>query len=255
MLLPQLGPMRSIARLLAMDSKEAAAMGASDRCLAELVALLAVAEHVREQPLLINDLVSLSLYNLTFSTLEEILEYTPSLFSQEELDVLSRELKNVDENLTIRFEGERMFVLDMLQRIYTDDGNGDGKIIPLKVMDLRTQLELGPEGKTSSSLLPAIIAPIADIYLPSRKEVLAEYDRRLSYFETLQLSSQSSQFKSPTQTSFVAPQFAQATSALNPFYLLKLLIPAYDKAIEHASKTQRSRDAVLNKMYELRKNE
>jgi len=251
-LLQQLGPMRSNARVLSMDAKAAAANLNATRCVEDLLACLAIAEHAREQPLLICDLVSLSIYNITFLTLEEILEHQPSLFTQDELDMLLLKLQNIDEHLTIRFEGERMFVLDLLQRMFTDDGNGDGKIIPLKAMELGMQLELAPLESTNSSLLPTIFAPIADLYLPSRKQILEEYDRRLSYLENLQASTLHG---SSAPSSFVGEPWVQATSVFDPYYFIDLLTPTYDKAIEHASKSIQRRDALLQKINELRKKE
>ena len=161
-------------------------------------------------------------------------------------------MQNIDEHLTIRFEGERMFVLDLLQRMFTDDGNGDGKIIPLKAIGLGKQFELAPLESASSSLLPAIFAPIADLYFPSRKQILEEHDRRLSYLENLR---ESTLHGSSATSSFVGKPWVQATSVFDPYYVIDLLTPAYDNAIEHASKTIQRRDALLQKINELRKKE
>jgi hypothetical protein len=251
-LLPQLGPMRGNARLLAMDAKDAAANLDSGRCLVDVLALLAVGTHIREHPLVISDLVSLSIYNMAFSTIEEILERHPTLLTNEELEILVVKLQELDDYLTVRFDGERMFVLDILQRMYTDDGNGDGKIIPMKSSELLIDLGVVSPTKTNSSLLPALIAPIADIYQASRKEMLEEYDRRLRYFENMR---DTSQYTPPIKSEFAGAPWVQTPSVLDPFYIVELLTPAFDNAIDHAEHTLQRRDALLVNINALPKSE
>jgi hypothetical protein len=59
---PQLSHIRQMARLLRYDTKVAAIEGDSDRCFSDIESMLQLAVHVREHPLLISDLVSLSIF-------------------------------------------------------------------------------------------------------------------------------------------------------------------------------------------------
>jgi len=244
-LMPQLGPMRGMARLLSIDAKNAAVNGNSERCQSDIESMLTIGMHVREHPLLISDLVSFSVYNMAFSTLREIMDHNRTLFSTAQLDELARALKELDSNLNIRFDGERMFVLDLLQRMYTDDGNGDGRIIPIEGVKMLSQLEV-TTGFTSSSLIPALVAPIADMCFASRKETIVEYDRRLAYYEEQQKAA----FAEVSEDYlFVGLSWTPATSPIDPFYLIELLaMSTYDNAINHAVKTKESRDALLEKI-------
>ena len=244
-LMPPLAPMRSMVQLLSIDAKNAAANGDAKRCLSDFATMLAIGTHVREHPLLLSDLVSFSIYNLTFSTVDEIMEHDRTLFSSTQLDKLAQEFQGLENNFTIRFDGERMFILDLLQRVYTDDGNGDGSIIPIKGAKLLSHLEI-IEGSTSSSLVPSLLAPIADMCLASRKEMRIEFDRRLAFYEQQQLAAHT---ESTDDDLFVGLPWTPATSTMDPFYIIEILTaPSYESAIGVGVKTRKSRDALLDKI-------
>ncbi|MDP7006393.1 MAG: hypothetical protein QF718_09310 [Phycisphaerales bacterium] len=240
-LVPHLGHYREMARLLSIDAKDSAASGYASRCIKDIGSMIAIGIHTREHPILINDLVSFSIFNHTFSTLNEILDQYSYLFSSDQLEELSKELQQLNGNMSIRFEGERMFLLDLLQRMYTDDGNGDGKIVPIEAAKTLSYIEpISPE-LTSFSLVPAIFAPVADVFLASRKELLEEYDRRISYFKSKSVSSSNN-------SGYVGEPLSPSTSTINPFFLMELLTPAYEKAIKHANETRENRDDILKRV-------
>lgn len=244
-LLPQFSPMRHMAKLLAADAKDAAISGDALRCEEDLRTMLSLGTHVREHPLLINDLVSFSIYNLAFTTLQEVLDKTPELLMQEQLELLVNELQALDNQLAIRFEGEQMFFLDLLQRMYTDDGNGDGSIAPLDGREVFSQFEAVTVKSNSISLLPALFAPIVDLCFASRKEMREEYARRIAYFVQAQeeaLEKQPGEYIFPTQP------WAQSTSTINPYFLMDYITPTYDRAIEQAVKTKNARDILLEQI-------
>tara|TARA_B100000959_G_C14991907_1_gene628319 strand:- start:5440 stop:5982 length:543 start_codon:yes stop_codon:yes gene_type:complete len=173
------------------------------------------------------------------------MEHDSSLFSLEQLDKLTRVLQGVEKNLKIRFDGERMFFLDFLQRVYTDDGNGDGSMIPIEWAKMISQLEITSSFE-SSSLVSLLVAPIADMYLASRKEMLVEFDRRFAFFEKHQLKSHS---ETTGDNQFVGLHLVPATSTMDPFYLIDVLtVPSYNSAIEQGVRTRKSRDALLEKI-------
>ena len=57
-------------------------------------------------------------------------------------------------------------MLDLLQRMYTDDGNGDGSIIPLDAARLYANTQSVTDVRSEISLVPAFFAPLADIFHP-----------------------------------------------------------------------------------------
>jgi len=245
-LLPQLGPMRRMALLLSVDAKSAAASGDADRCLDDIQSMVQVGNHVREHPLLISDLVSHAIYNITFNTLGEIVEHEPTLFSAEHYATLEEELGALEEHLGIRLEGERYFMYDLLQRIYTDDGNGDGRLIPVDASRLIAYTESVSSGSTSTSLLPALFAPIADVCFASRKEMHDEYTRRIEFAKS-QSEIPLAEFKQGN--SAVTNPWESPRSSLDPYFIVNLLFPALERATLQGKYTRANRDAMLAVLY------
>lgn len=77
MLLPEVQNLRSLARYLAIDARQAAATGDSSRAKEDLETILRVANHGAEDPFLITVLVSMALEGMTSETLQQILAETP----------------------------------------------------------------------------------------------------------------------------------------------------------------------------------
>ena len=105
-----------MAQLLSIDAKVAAVAGDAERCLQDIESMLRLGTHVREHPLLISDLVSHSIYRMAFTTIGQIMEHEPTLFSSEQFYTLEQDLSMLENLLFIRLEGERYFMLDLLQR-------------------------------------------------------------------------------------------------------------------------------------------
>ncbi len=241
-LLPQLGPMRQMAFLLSVDAKSAAANGDASRCLQDIQSLLQIGTHVREHSLLISDLVSHSIYVIAFSTLGDIVAHAPTTFSKDQITTIRNDLASLEDKLSIRLDGERYFMYDLLQRIYTDDGNGDGRIIPVDATKLIAFTETVSSDSANSSLIPVFLAPIADICYASRKEMHDEYNRRLNFTEEQsliplhELKQQNSLYNTPWES---------AKSTLDPYFLVDLLVPALEKAMLQGKYTRAKRDATL----------
>ena len=180
---PQLGHTRQMARLLIYDTKVAASERDNNRCLSNIKSMLRLAVHIREHPLLINDLVSLSIFSMAFLTTTEILERDPTLFTSEQLLDLQEQMLALDAGFEIRFDGERMFMYDIVQRIYTDDGNGDGSLITSNTLSTVAFFATITNVDELDALFFTLLAPITDIVYASRKELIAEYDRRLDEVE------------------------------------------------------------------------
>jgi hypothetical protein len=140
-----------------------------------------------------------------------------------------------------------MFFLDFLQRVYTDDGNGDGSMIPIEwaKMKMLSQLEITPSFE-SSSHVSLLVAPITDMFFASRKEMQVEFDRRFAFFEKQQLEVHS---ETTNDNQFIGLPWASATSVMDPFYIIDVLtVPSYNSAIEQGVRTRKSRDALLEKI-------
>ena len=245
-LLPQLGHHRGMSRLLIFDAKVAAHEGEAERCKTDLMAVFKMARHVQEHPLLISDLVSHALINAALSTLSEILSYEPFLFSSDTLAEFSSLLQNLDSTLEVRFEGERYFILDLLQRMYTDDGNGDGSIVPSDGAE-QLQALTRPSTVLANGFLPAAVAPLQDIFQASRKELIDEYDRRLAQIDAFK----GMQLYELNKNEFPPARFGP--EHYNPitgrYFLLDLLMPALSNTVVLSRYTRGHVDGILAIIY------
>ncbi len=123
-LLPYLSQMRVSATLLAADLRWAASEGDADRVLADYRALVGMARQCGEAPILVNQLVELGILGVADATLMEINHSSPQSLEKCRVELLH--VMSSMSMLKMNLAGERMCFMDMVQRVYSDDGKGDG---------------------------------------------------------------------------------------------------------------------------------
>jgi hypothetical protein len=128
MLLPHLGMMRMFSNLMYFDALVAARDGDHQRVYENLSAMLAIARQKSFDGTVIADLVHIAIAELTNNAMKQVIAEHPGILSREHLVALSHELALVRPTLHISFNGERMMFDDVLQRTYTDDGDGNGRL-------------------------------------------------------------------------------------------------------------------------------
>lgn len=130
-LLPDLGHTRALARLLAYDATLAAAETNADRTTHNLTALLDMSAQLGREPFLISGMVAIAIHELACQTTRQIAHEHPDLLERDHLIALSHTLARTrSTGLTLNYDTEAMFFDDFLQRAYTDDGAGDGRLTP-----------------------------------------------------------------------------------------------------------------------------
>ena len=95
---------------------------------ADLLAMVSVAQQIRESPTLVSDLISLWSYEMAGAcTWGLLLSKDPAVFTTAQLGELEKQFAAFDKgDLHVRLDGERDMFKDMVQRMYSDDGQGDG---------------------------------------------------------------------------------------------------------------------------------
>ncbi|MEZ6192906.1 MAG: hypothetical protein R3C45_16660 [Phycisphaerales bacterium] len=176
-LLPHLGPMRNLAKLLAADAERAAMVGDGDTALADALAIQRIAQHANEHPLLIDGLVCLSIRKLGYRTVQRVLISHPDLWHDSQLRDLAHAIAAQNVSLEAWFNTERLWFYDFLQRTYTDDGAGGGQITKQGIEDLKTYgSPEDPFGLTPSSPLVIAGLPAASVIVAPRGEMKRMYD-------------------------------------------------------------------------------
>jgi hypothetical protein len=102
--------------------------GNVESALQDSIDVMRLGQHMSRRGLLIEQLVGIAIEAMSFALIEEILR-------DEEIDseMLAWLVKEIEEGLdnghSISLEAERVFYLDLLQHGFTDDGNGDGRVL------------------------------------------------------------------------------------------------------------------------------
>jgi len=125
----ELGTARSAARYLKFDMFVAASRSDPESVVADYLACMRLAEHAREHATLTAQLTSMSIAAVGFGTIREIVVTYPGLLDDHDIVKVM--------NATAAFSGgrskldlrvERRQIEDFFQRLFTDDGSGDGHI-------------------------------------------------------------------------------------------------------------------------------
>jgi hypothetical protein len=177
--LPQLSILREAAQLLRIDATIAAEAGDADRVMSDLTAMLGIVNHSEQMPFLISDLVSLAVLGMTTETTGRVLADHADVFSDAQLAQLSHHLAGArDGQLTVDIASERMFFEDVLQRLYSDDGHGDGILVGAGNSLLAN---LSSDGVGGAAFSPEqIAAPAMSLVLAGRADMQAKYDAILN---------------------------------------------------------------------------
>jgi len=152
--------------LLRADARVAAASGDGSRVMEDLTAALALSDQVYQpHSFLVEQLVSLAFFGLTLDNIGTILADTPDVLSDAQLRDLAHAIAAYrGGEIKIDMTAEQLSFDDVLQRVYTDNGHGDGHVTP----DILAWMEHGePIPKTAMQVsgpgLSAIIASRAEM--------------------------------------------------------------------------------------------
>ena len=126
---PYYGTIRLAARVLSTDARRAAERGEGARFLADVDAMFGLGHQVRTPTIVIGQLVGMSIERLAFATILDVLAQEPGALDDPTLDRLAAIVTGLDDDrLRIRTDSERYYFLDLAQRFYTDDGDGNGRL-------------------------------------------------------------------------------------------------------------------------------
>jgi hypothetical protein len=125
---PHLGSLSAVAQLLAADMSMAAESRDMERFLRDFHAIAGVARHCREGRSGVCQLVGVAVMNRAMLPLLKLLQDRPEALSDADLAEMIKLIEN--ERTASRPDAlfDRLAVLDVVQRIYSDNGAGDGRV-------------------------------------------------------------------------------------------------------------------------------
>lgn len=121
-LLPHLGMMRHMARVVVVDMRAALEDDDPERYLADVQALAGMARQSREFEVIISELVARSIMATMVREVGYTLEHDPDALSSAEWAQISAIASSLDDLNTPSFKGEQALIEDVLQRFYGPDG-------------------------------------------------------------------------------------------------------------------------------------
>lgn len=182
--MPALSPLREIAIALNADAAAATEAGDRARFMRDTRSLFAVADHVREHPSLVAQLVSVGVRSLAYEAVDRALAspHVTMLTDDDLRDLAHRLARPQNAADLFDFRYERMFFHDSIQRMYTAGGPGGGHLTPdgIRFIDRVTGASVGSPGTLRTAVQPASLLLVAP-----RDEILDRYDRLLDRAEAL----------------------------------------------------------------------
>ena len=183
-LLPYISPVRQSALLLASDMRLAASEGDTARVLADYRAITGIARQLARTPIVVQQLVALGIMAIGDQTLMTINSQTPEAMTECRVELLHT-MASAADPFDLKLSGERSAMLDMIQRIYSDDGHGNGAPT-LDGTKLLAQLQgvlhnnIWERSDAGANALHAAALPAVTLTMGSREDATQEMERFLA---------------------------------------------------------------------------
>ncbi|MEO1583561.1 MAG: hypothetical protein AAFR96_03185 [Planctomycetota bacterium] len=178
-MLPHLADMRRCAMLLAFDARLALDESDAERAIGRWMALLDLAEQAQADGFVISSLVAIAIHESATQEIRRGLHRHPDTLTEEQIGTIeSRLVASGPATLRFSLDAERLMIDDILQRTFTDDGNGNGRITPEGFRAIHDLAGSGDRtGETlRSATLPATATIVAD-RATQRRIMLDAFDR------------------------------------------------------------------------------
>jgi hypothetical protein len=252
---PQMIHLRDTGMLLGADARRAAIAGDGATAYADVVAMFGVSKHSEEIPFMVCALVANAVQREATAVIHDVLTDHAGVWSDAQLRDLAHKVAASRIDWQRGFEGETIAFNDSMQRLYTDNGNGDGRLA-YKVTDrmnlfqmldsvIGTLTERNPaESAFANPALAILSMPAANALVASRKDMVEMYEKLTNHVRVQVEKPLWQQDKNDTVDSEL---IALKNDRINKFrYLfIDLLLPAYDKLHNNVVVSDGARDGVF----------
>ena len=180
--LPHIQSFRKAARILVVDTRWAIEQDDIERAARNIEAIFGLANQASDSHCLVCDLVGFAISNIGFDLLDEVLSDDTDLFDDAQLTRIQSAVANSDFENWIQFDAERAMMHDLIQRVYTDDGSGDGHMTSVGFMFCQFSGLFNSSSGEESGFAEmfaspnSLTAPVSLLFVASRKQMLAKLD-------------------------------------------------------------------------------
>lgn len=247
LLLPHLGQGRHFARILDLDARAAAIANENTRAANDLEDMFRLAAHMRDNAFLIGGLVELAIHAQARHTLAQLLSDNPSLFTDEQLASLAHAASRGPSHVAL--DSETLCLEDILQRVYSDDGNADGHLTLDGARLLRSYLtswpstaQTDPWHGVSDKVRDAFEVPFDSFVGASRKETRDLYASMISRATAY---ASLAPWNRPDLSPDAEFEHLMSQGGRSRYTLVWLLMPALSRAVWAYDESTQPRDALL----------
>ena len=233
MLLPHVQSSRTAARILTVDTRWAMEQGDTERATQNIEAVLGMAHQTTEAPCLVCALVGVAVNSIGYSIIDESMSDGKfNEFSEEQLERIQSAVTKYSVADMFKLDGERISIDDIIQRSYSDDGNGDGRMTAVG-FEVLSNLHLwfsGPGGSSDSNNMfvvqqaKKIVAPISMLTMATRKQVTDKKNEMMDEIEA--------RFDIPIyldDMNDIEEELAELQGIGNSYVLISNVMPAYQQ--------------------------
>ncbi|MEM9944387.1 MAG: hypothetical protein AAF939_22735, partial [Planctomycetota bacterium] len=188
-LLPHVSKFRDAARMLKVDIRHAVELGDTERAVEDIETIFGLAQQASESPCLVCGLVGFAVSGLGFDSIEEVITSDPNFFAGSDLSRIQATVENLQPRDWIDYSGEKASIKDLIQRCYTDNGDGDGRLTPAGLDLLNSPALIGTGGLNGDDELSAyrqtaekVFGPAIMMASASRKELTSKADYYLDLY-------------------------------------------------------------------------
>ena len=169
--IPEISKLRTAAWALSLQAKLNALQGQDELAFTQIIELHQMGLHCSGPVTLVEQLVGIAFNGLAFNTAFSILDkikVDPGVITNFQTRLEQQIQKSKPLNFSI---GERIYCLDIAQQMFTDEGEGNGQLIPAKLFKYKKDATIAP----SISYIRAILICLTH---PGQRETL-ELQRKL----------------------------------------------------------------------------
>ena len=248
--LPHFAILKQAVRIIASDMMMAVEKADGERATRDAEAIIALSIHFQEARMLLGGFVGVSIRSIVVNRILMALEWKPNTFTDSQLKRLQNALRSVPRALERPdFTLERLMFEDIVQRLYTDDGHGDGRFAPQwKQLRMISALEGvsadKPRATTQFTLLASWLSqPFAFYAIAGRKEALDHYDASM---KRLAIQPNDSLNDTVTASAIAEEEFVESMTAHGArFFLEGILMPGLGKVAFELQIDRANRDACV----------
>ena len=192
-LLPHHQSFQYATEMFLVDSRLAIADGEIDRVIANIEASFGLARQIADPPLIVSSLTAFALFDDGVSQIEELLSTNSVDMSQQQILNLQNTVSSIDLDKWLSYDGERAAFGDLIQQLFTDDGDGNGKLT-WQGLQCLSSIAMEPHKQQLRGTFWSDTKQILGYTMYDRKEIV---DAHASQLDLLELHLRKRPFESP----------------------------------------------------------